>query len=213
MANENENLNSLNQEKITLEEELETLDSENDKDKISEITEKVNSLNDEIKTLEEGGDDDIETLLERNKRLYARAKTAEGFVFENEKWVKKPKIVETKPKVIEKPITDESVINRVLDKRELESLELSDTLKKEVETYAKVQGISVKKALNSEYISFLKEKEEKKEKIDNASLGSNRKSTTKKDYSKVKPTDFDLRTPEGKADYAKYQDYLKEQLG
>src|SRR3990167_5456057 len=98
-------------------------------------------------------------------------------------------------------------------KTELENLDLSDELKKEVATYAKVQGISVKKALSSDYISFLKEKEEKKEKNNNASLGSNRKGTTKKDYSEKKASEFDLRTPEGRAEHAKYQEYLKEQLG
>lgn len=209
MENNNESINSLNDEKNILEEELKTLDSETDKDRVSEINEKVNSLNDEIKTLEEADEDDVEAIKATNKKLYARAKTAEGFVLEGDKWVKKPKIVvQDKPKV-EKVITDESIINKVLDKRELESLELSDELKKEIETYAKVQNISVKQALKSEYISFLQEKEEKKQKIDDASLGSNRKSRNKKDYSDVKATDFDLRTPEGKADFAKYQEWLK----
>jgi hypothetical protein len=214
MADNNENLNSLNQEKTTLEEELKTLDSENDKEKISEISEKVNSLNDEIKTLEEGGDDDLETLKERNKRLFERAKKAEGFERgEDGKWVKKPKpITEIKPKVIEKVVTDESVINKVLDKRELESLDMSDTLKKEIETYANLKGISVKKALKSDYISFLVEKEEKDKKIDNASLGSGRRGV-KKDYENMKSTDFDMRTPEGKAEFAKWEDYTRKKLG
>ena len=215
MANETENLDSLKQEATTLEEELKTLDSETDKEKISEITEKVNSLNDEIKVLSEEEDDDIESVKEANKRLFARAKKAEGFVLEGDKWIKKPKVT---PKVEPKTFTQpkDSDIDKLLDakleKRDLESLDLSDSLKKEVETYAKVQGISVKKALNSDYISFLKEKEEKKEKIDNASLGSKRKAT-KKDYSEMTASDFDLKTPEGKAEFAKYEQHLREELG
>ena len=205
-----ETLNSLNEEIVSLNEEIKTLDSENDEERISEINEKINSLNDEISSLNED-DDDKEVLVERNKRLYARAKKAEGFVLENNVWIKKPKL-EIKPKVIEKVITDESVINKVLDKRELESLDLSDNLKKEIKTYAEIQGISVKKALDSDYISFLKEKEEKKQKIDDASLGSNRKKT-KKDYSEMKVTDFDLTTPEGKAEFSKYEEYIKKTLG
>jgi hypothetical protein len=212
MENNDENLNSLKKEVETLDEELKTLDSENDKEKISEITEKVNSLNDEIKTLESSDEDDVEILKERNSKLYARAKKAEGFTLEDNKWVKKPK-PEVKPKVIDKVVTDESVINKVLDKRELESLDLSDGLKREVETYAKVQGISVKKALSSDYISFLKEKEEKKQKIDDASLGSKRRANTKKDYSEMTASDFDLKTPDGKAEFAKYEDYLRKELG
>lgn len=210
MDKKDENLNSINEEIVSLNEEIKTLDSENDEERISEINEKINSLNDEISSLNED-DDDKEVLVERNKRLYARAKKAEGFVLENNVWIKKPKL-EIKPKVIEKVITDESVINKVLDKRELESLDLSDNLKKEIKTYAEIQGISVKKALDSDYISFLKEKEEKKQKIDDASLGSNRKKT-KKDYSEMKVTDFDLTTPEGKAEFAKYEEHVKNILG
>ena len=80
MANENENLNSLKEEKTTLEEELKTFDSETEKDKISEIQEKINSLNDEIKTFEEDDDEDIGSLKETNKRLYARVKKADSTV-------------------------------------------------------------------------------------------------------------------------------------
>lgn len=213
MEHTTENLNSLKEEVKTLEEELTTLDSETDKEKISEITEKVNSLNDEIKTLDiDDSDDDIDSVRETNKRLYARAKKAEGFILEGDKWVKKPKPASEKKPEPTKPVADEATINRVLDKRELESLEISDSLKKEVEIYAKVQGISIKKALNSEYISFLKEKDEKKQKIDDASLGSGRKST-KKNYSEMSASDFDLKTTEGKAEFAKYEQHLRDELG
>ena len=106
----------------------------------------------------------------------------------------------------------QEIVNATLEKRDLDSLDLSDELKKEVSNYSKLQGISVKKALNSEYISFLKDKEEKKERIDNASLGTKRKAV-KKDYSDMKASDFDLKTTEGKAEFAKYEQYLREQLG
>ena len=117
-----------------------------------------------------------------------------------------------KPQPVQEIKFDENKIVEVLEKRDLEALDLSDELKKEVSTYAKVQGITVKKALNSEYITFLKEKEEKKDKIDNASLGAGRK-PTKKDYGNMKASDLDLRTPEGKADFAKYEEDLKKKLG
>jgi len=107
---------------------------------------------------------------------------------------------------------DENKVIEVLEKRDLEALDFSDELKKEVQTFAKVQNISIKKALNSDYIKFRQEQEEKKEKINNASVSSSRKGT-QKDYSDKKPNDFDLRTPEGIAEHAKYQEFLKTQLG
>jgi hypothetical protein len=107
----------------------------------------------------------------------------------------------------------EDKINEVLEKRELESLEVSDEMKKEIQDYAKLKNLSVKKAQTSEYILFRMEQEEKKEKIDNASIGGGRKPTTKKDYSEMKATDFDMRTPEGKADFAKYREEMRKKLG
>ena len=56
-------------------------------------------------------------------------------------------------------------VDAVLEKRELEDLELGDELKREVQNYAKLNGVSIKKALSSDYISFLKEKEEKISKV------------------------------------------------
>ena len=129
-----------------------------------------------------------------------------------EKATPAPKLEVEKTTITKDNVFDENKVIEVLEKRDLESLDLSDELKKEIQTFAKVQNISIKKALNSDYILFRKEQEEKNEKINKASIGSNRKST-KKDYGTMKSTDFDLRTPEGKAEHAKYQEYLREQLG
>jgi hypothetical protein len=114
--------------------------------------------------------------------------------------------------VVKEPVFDENKVLELLDKRELDSLDLSDSLKKEASNYAKLNNVSIKKALSSDYISFLKEKEEKNERISNASLGNSRKPVTK-DYGSMKPSDFNLKTPEGKAEFAKYEDELRKKLG
>jgi hypothetical protein len=187
MANENENLDSSNETEGT-----ENTNEETSVDEESEETE---------------GESKPE-YTENEKKLYARAKKAEAEV-------KLAKEALAKNRTSEKP-RQSSDIDKLLDakleKRDLDALDLSDELKKQVSTYAKVQGISIKKALSSDYISFLKEKDEKKQKIDNASLGSKRGSI-KKDYSEMRSSDFDLRTPEGKADFAKYEEYLRNKLG
>ena len=56
-------------------------------------------------------------------------------------------------------------------KRDLESLEVSDALRTEVENYAKLHGCSVKKAFESDYIKFKKAEEDKQAEIDDASIG------------------------------------------
>jgi hypothetical protein len=136
-------------------------------------------------------------------------------------WRKKAQELESKnlssktdpsPLPTKEPLSEDKILE-VLEKRELESLEVSDEMKKEIQDYAKLKGINIKKAQNSDYIKFRMEQDEKKEKIDNASLGGGRKPTTKKDYSEMKATDFDMTTPEGKADYAKYKEDMRKKLG
>ncbi len=146
---------------------------------------------------------------ENEKKAYARMKKAEADVKEL-----KAKLAQvSKPTEKPAPVGDlQKIVNETLEKRDLESLDLSDSLKKEVSNYAKLMNIPVKKALSSDYISFIKEKEEKIEKINNASLGNSRKPVTR-DYGSMKPSDFDLKTPEGRADFAKYEDDLRKKLG
>src|SRR3990167_76007 len=185
-----------------MEKENENLDSPNE-------TEDTVKVNEEEVADTESEEEEKPEYTENEKKLYARMKKAEA-----DAKLLKAEVDKAKSSQKPAPVGDiDKLLDAKLEKRELENLDLSDELKKEVATYAKVQGISVKKALSSDYISFLKEKEEKKEKNNNASLGSNRKGTTKKDYSEKKASDFDLRTPEGRAEHAKYQEYIKEQLG
>lgn len=166
----------------------------------------------ELPEVEEGQEDqtDWKALALKNQGIAKRMKTK----LEKSKEVKPeviPPVVE-KPKVVVPPAEDiTNVVRQQLEERDLEALEVSDELKKEVQTYAKLQGISIKKAMNSDYIQFRKEKEELKLKTENASLTSKRKGTAKKDYSETQATDFDLTTPEGKAGFKEYKEWLKTQ--
>ncbi len=155
--------------------------------------------------------EDVELLKEKNRQLFARAKKAEA---EAKAFKFKP---QPKPEAKKEPISvDEDKVSKLVDaqleKRELESLDLSDKLRKEVKTYSKVNNVSVAKALKSDYIQFLKEKEERDLRNDGASLGISRKSS-KKDYGSINPLDLDLRTPEGQAAHAKWEEAIRKQLG
>lgn len=161
--------------------------------------ENVNSTNDEQHAEEEivlpveGEEeetDDVEVLKERLKQrneaaaqLFARAKKAEGFELKDGKWVKKAqKAPEMKPNAPARQKNEEDIDARiakgvmsVLEQRELESLDLSDELKTQVSSLAKLQGISIKKASESDYIQFLKEKEDRKKNGENGSMPTGRK--------------------------------------
>ncbi len=155
---------------------------------------------------------DVEVLKEKNRKLFARAKKAET---ENKK-LKEPK-PEKEEKKEEKPIVNEDILFKRIDerfeKRELDSLKLSDEIEKEVSNYAKLNNVSINAAASSEYIQFKIEKEKKKAEIEEASLGKNNKKAIIKNYEEAKLSDFDLKTPEGREEFKKYEEYLRKKLG
>ena len=196
MAEENiEDLDSTTQE-LDGQEELETEELE-ETDDLDVLKEKLNKT------------------LEANKKLFARTKKAEGFEEVDGKWVKKTTEVKPELKKKEEPAVGDidRLLDEKLEKRELESLDVSDQLKKEVAIYAKLNSVSIKKALASDYIQFKKEQEDSVKESEEASLGGSKRGTTKKDYSKVDPKSFDPSTEQGKKDKAEWEKYIREELG
>lgn len=114
------------------------------------------------------------------------------------------------PKVQEFEKVLDQKLNEKLEEQALESLDLSDELRLEVKTYAKAKGLSIKQASNSEYIKWLKEQADIKQKVEEASLGGKRRAQTQRDLSALKPDDFDLSTEEGRKDYEEFKRLRKE---
>lgn len=189
-------------------------------DSLNEDTDQAEDLENDLEDAE-GDSPEMAALKEKNRQLFERAKKAEGFEKNADgKWVKKAKpaapATPTKPQPAESgqaPDLDK-LLDEKLEKRELDSLDISDELKQEVQAYARLKGMTVKKALESDYVKFQISRQEKIERADKASIGGTRKATTKKDYSEVNPTtDFDLKTPEGRAELAKWEDEMRKKLG
>ena len=180
-----------------MDEELEDIDSTTDE---TDLQEQETTSEDE--STEEA--EDVEALRAKNRNLFARAKKAEADL----------KNLKSQPKQ-EKPVvqSNKDELLKILDERDLDALELGDELKKEVQTYAKLTGVSIKKALSSDYITFKKDQVEKKQRVEDASLGNKGRATVKRDYSTLKSTDLDLRTPEGQADFAKLEEHMRKELG
>ena len=200
MAEEIENSDSSNGEPDEQEEELDT-------DVVDEI--------DDSAVLKEK----LEKAQKANSQLFERTKKAEGFVKDDAgKWVKKP--VEPAPeKEPEKEPTAEEITDEKLDKaledklekRELNSFDISDDLKKEVGAYAKLNGVSVKKARDSPYIQFRVKEVESADNADEASLGGGKGKTAKTEI--VGEGNFDLTTEKGRKDFAKWEEQKREELG
>lgn len=123
----------------------------------------------------------------------------------------KPKEEKPTPQSQETPDVTK-IVQEQLDQRDLDSLELSPELKKEVKNYAKLNNISIKDATKSPYIAFLKKQEDDKNAIEEAAISEKqRKTPTTKDFSKMNPSDFDLSTKEGREEWDKYKAWLKTQ--
>lgn len=106
--------------------------------------------------------------------------------------------------LLEKKVTEK------LEEKELNSLDYSDELKSEVKNYAKANGMSIAQAIKSPYMEFLRQEEAKKDRAEDASLGNKRRPTSSQDISKMKPTDFDMSTEEGRKGFAEYKKVVQK---
>jgi hypothetical protein len=119
-------------------------------------------------------------------------------------------------KPVETPKKDDAVpqgnyvTKEELEQRDLDSLDISDELKPEIKKYATLNKVSIKEAMKSDYISFLKEKHELKAKNEEASIGNKSVTQSKKDLSSKTPSDFDRSTPEGRKEWEEWKKWNKE---
>ena len=153
----------------------------------------------------------IAKLTEANKKLFARAKKAEeeAKTLKNKPQEEKPK---EEPKPVQQP-TSEDLIRKIAreeaDERDLASMDLSDELKSQVKSYAKVNKVSYRDAVNSKYIGFLKQEEAEKIKVEEASATSKGVSIkAKRDFANLSNEDIKNLSDE---EYKEYNRWLKSQ--
>jgi hypothetical protein len=88
-----------------------------------------------------------------------------------------------------------------LEKRDLESLEYPDELKKVISQIAKVNETSVKKATEDPYVKAKIDAWQKQKDAEETALGRNNKSSSKERFDPETPPDVDMTTKEGVAAY------------
>jgi len=127
--------------------------------------------------------------------------------------VEKPPVSSDNPSQVPNNFDEmlEKKLNEKLEEKELNTLEYSDELKTNVKNYAKANGMSISQAIKSPYMDFLKSEEEKKAKIENATIGNKHRSTNSQDVSKMKLEDIDPTTPEGLKLWEEYKNKTKNQ--
>jgi predicted Zn-dependent protease len=180
------------------------------------------------KLLEEIGIADVDENAEYIDKLVAREKAQRQkfstVVRQKINWREKAKQpappAKEDPAVITKPKTEvedvsklvQSGIDAALDAEKLNEIELTDEAKSELKAYAQSKGITVRQALKSDYFTFLKKGEDDKKREEEASIsGTSPKPAAKVSYSKDKPPEVDMSTPEGQAAYEKWFDWASKQ--
>jgi len=82
-------------------------------------------------------------------------------------------------------------LTETLEKRDLDSLDYPDDLKGEISKLAKLQGVSIKKAVKDPYIVFKIETYEKEQKTNEATISRTHKSGSSKEFDVNNPPAFD----------------------
>lgn len=109
----------------------------------------------------------------------------------------------TKTSADEKSIKE--TIKELKDEEYLEELPHSDELKDKIKTLSKINGISVKKAAEDDYIQVLIKNEAEDKASENASLSNNNKARARRNLKDMKPEDFDLTTQQGRDDFEEHK--------
>lgn len=98
-------------------------------------------------------------------------------------------------------------VEQILEKRDLDTLEYSEDLKKEIQRVAQIQGVSIKQAARDPYIAAKIDQWQKDQNAEEAAISRTNRSGGKKSYSLDNPPEVDMATPEGRK---QWDDYLSD---
>lgn len=121
-----------------------------------------------------------------------------------------PKQDDQKPKATDDV---EKLVEEKLFNRDLDELDVSDTLKDEIKNVCKIKNIGIRKALKDPYITFLQKQEEDEKKLDKSIISGSKKNgkPVVVDTSKpLDPADFDMSTKEGRDAWDKAKEAKKK---
>ena len=96
-------------------------------------------------------------------------------------------------------------LREIREEEKIEEMEYSDEIKGKIKTLAKLNGISVKKAAEDDYIKTIIKAEEDEKLSSDAALNSSNKGRAKKNLVNKNPNDFDLTTEEGRAEWEEFK--------
>ena len=130
-----------------------------------------------------------------------------------EKATTAPPVEPTEPTVepvVPQPTDISQAVSAELEARDLSGLDVSEELRDKVKSYANLEGVSIKAAVDSDYIQHFKTVEDEQRKTDEASLGGKTKGSSRTDYGDKSPSDFDATTEEGQKGWEEYKANLNK---
>ena len=116
------------------------------------------------------------------------------------------------PEKKEEPQDVSAIVKKQLEERDLEALEYSDDLKKEIRRIVNITGVSVRQAARDPYIVAKIADYEKQQKIDEATTTrTNRSGGSSKNFKFDSPPDVDMSTVEGRKTWEEYKAAMKKE--
>lgn len=98
-----------------------------------------------------------------------------------------------------------------LAQRDLDEMDTSDEIRKEIGDWAKFKGITVKQAARAPHIVLKMDEYEKEQKAEAATISrTNRASGSKKTYTFDSPPNVDMSTKEGREEWQSFLDAMKK---
>jgi len=189
--------------------ETENLNSDNGENVDIDTTENIEPVDGETtESTEETPEEKIAKLEETNKQLFARAKKAEDKAKNKSESPTDKVEVKTDTSDIANIVGQE--VQKVLDSQVLDALEVRDDTKKSLKSFANAEGLTINEAMKSDYFIYLKEKDEKAQKVDEASLGKKQGTPSKRNFDLKNTPKVDMSTDEGQETWKAWKQYLKD---
>lgn len=157
----------------------------------------------------------IEKLVTKEMEQSKKLSTAIGQKIKWRDAASKP-VTPVTPKPDEAKVLQPEDIDKKLDERlaqrDLDEMNISDELRKDIGDWARFKGISVKQAARAPHIATQIADYEKSQQADEATISrTNRSSGGKKAASIDNPPDVDMSTPEGRKTYEDWKIAVKKQ--
>ena len=161
---------------------------------------------DDAERIEKAVAREVKTRTIAAKAIGSKIKTREELEgLKNDPRLKTPAPKENHVPLEELEKTLDKKLDERLEKRELDSLEYPDEIKKEIQRVAQIQGVSVKKAMSDPYIQSKTESYDKERQATEAAVSRTHKAGGKIDISDA-PPDVDMNTEEGRKKYDQWID-------